>query len=145
MMAATLLAGCASERNPDAVTYTGYYLICCTKGDIERLWQPGARVDLQLIPASSTRTTVNPTHKAKGTALLMGPYTDMTAANQVSDRIHVVHGSVITMDDRLKPSAAFITLQLPADLPIGYYKLVTKWDFGDRSFGEGESVVHVST
>ena len=140
----TLLTACASP-GPAAVTYTGYYLTCCTQADIDQVWQPNTTVQLHWIVESARRTTVNPSHQAVASAVLMGPYTDVATLKQAKGATYAVHGSVVTIDDRTRPSAALVTIfLLPADLPPGYYELNTKWDFGDGSSAEGGSIVRVA-
>jgi hypothetical protein len=130
----------------NAATYSAYQLTCCTKTDLDQLWQPGATVDLHWIVEKSTRTTVRPTHHVLGVAVLMGPYTDVTAAKQASGATNAVQGSVVTMDDRTAPPAPEVTsFFLPADLPPGYYRLDFKTDFGDGSSAGGSSIVRVGT
>ena len=121
-------------------------MTCCTKADINQLWQPGSTVELHWIVESASRTTVNPTHKAIATAVLMSPYSDATTLKQASGATHAVQGSVIAIDDRTPPSTTPVTtFLLPADLPPGYYNLNLKWDFGDGSSAGGSSIVRVGT
>jgi hypothetical protein len=145
LLPVTLLTGCMLPGSK-AVTYTGYFLTCCTQADINQLWQPGSTVELHWIVESASRTTVNPTHKAIVTAVLMGPYSDVTTLKQASGATHAVQGSVIAMDDRTPPSTTPVTtFLLPADLPPGYYNLNLKWDFGDGSSAGSGSIVRVGT
>jgi hypothetical protein len=131
---------------PNPVTYKAYDLTCCSQADVEQLWQPGTEVDLHWIVETGTRTTVNPTHKLVVVAVLMGPYSDVTTLKQASGATHAVQGSVVTMDDRAAPTEPEVsTFLLPAELPVGYYKLETKVDFGDGSSAGGGSIVRVGT
>jgi hypothetical protein len=145
LLSATLVTACGLP-GANAVTYTAYQLTCCTKADVDRLWQPGTTVELHWIVETASRTTINPTHKVVIAAVLMGPYSDVTALKQAISATHAVQGSIITMDDRTPPPAAQVTtLLLPADLPPGYYNLNLKWDFGGGSTAGAGSVVRVGT
>ena len=57
-------------------TYTAYNLTCCTKADIDRLWQPGTSVELHWMVESASVSKLNPTHRVSITANLSGPYSD---------------------------------------------------------------------
>ncbi len=145
LLPATLLTACGLP-GPKAVTYTGYYLTCCTQADIDQPWKPGTTVELHWIVESFSRTTVNPTHKAVATAVLTGPYSDVPTLKHASGATHSVKGSVIAMDDRTPPSTTPVTtFLLPPDLPPGYYNLNFKWDFGDGSSADSGSIVRVGT
>ena len=143
--AGTLVAACGM-LGPTPVTYKAYALTCCTKADIDQLWQPGTEVDLHWIVETGTRTTVNPTHKFVITAILKGPYGDVPSLKKSSAATHVVQGSAVTIDDRVPPPDSEISIfLLAADLPPGYYNLETKVDFGDGSSAASGSVVRVGT
>ena len=138
-----LLTACGFPGQ-NAVTYTAYYLTCCTKADIDQTWQPGTTVELHWILESASRTTVNPTHKTVLTAVLTGPYKDASTLKEASGATHTVQGSITTMDDRNPPPVTPVaTFLLPPDLPPGYYNLKIKWDFGDGSSAASASIVQV--
>lgn len=144
-LAVTLVTACGLP-GPNPVTYTAYQLTCCTKADIDRLWQPGTTVGLHWIVETASRTTIKPTHKVIIAAVLMGPYSEVTTLKQANGATHAVKGSIITTDDRTpSPIAQVTTFFLPPDLPPGYYKLNLKWDFGDGSSAGASSVVRVGT
>ncbi|HSP09756.1 MAG TPA: hypothetical protein VLU92_09200 [Candidatus Dormibacteraeota bacterium] len=129
---------------PQAVTYTAYYLVCCTQAELDQPWRPGTTVELSWIVESVRRTTVNPTHKAVATGVLTGPYSDAPAPQSASGATHTVHGTTVAMDDRMAPSATPVaTFVLPANVPPGYYNLNMRWDFGDGSLAESDSTVRV--
>jgi hypothetical protein len=131
---------------PNPVTYNAYYLTCCTKADIDQLWQPGTEVDLHWIVEAGTRTTVNPTHKLVIAAGLTGPFSDIAALKQAKGATHAVQGSAVTIDDRVPPPEPEVSIfLLPADLPAGYYNLETKVDFGDGSSARGGTIIRVGT
>jgi hypothetical protein len=143
---ALLLVVACGATGPNPVTYNAYQLTCCTQTDIDQVWQPGKEVDLHWTVESSTRTTVNPTHKVVIVVTLTGPYADVATLKQAKGGSHVVQGSVITMDDRVPPLVPEVTtFLLPGDLPAGYYKLSFKTDFGDGSSAGSASIVQVGT
>ena len=145
LLPALLLTACGLPSS-NAVTYTTYQLTCCTKADIDQLWQPGATVDLHWIVEQSTTTTVRPTRHVVAVAVLMGPYGNVAAAKQGSGATDAVQGSVVTMDDRTAPPGPEVTtFFLPADLPPGYYRLDFKSDIGDGTSAGGGSIVRVGT
>lgn len=142
-MPVALLAAC-DLAGPKAVTYTGYYLTCCTQADIDQPWRPGTTVELNWIVESVSRTTVNPTHKVVATAALTGPYSDVATLKHASGATYTVQGSAVVIDDRTPPRTTPVTtFALPAHLPPGYYNLNLKWDFGDGSLTESSSIVNV--
>jgi hypothetical protein len=140
------LASACGLPGPSPVTYTAYQLTCCTRADIEQVWAPGTSVDLHWIVQTSSRTTINPTHKVVITAVLQGPFSDVTTLKRSGAATHAVQGSALTFDDRTLPSAEQVTtFSLPPDLPAGYYNLNMRWDLGDGSSVAGSSVVRVAT
>ena len=145
LLAGTLVTACGLPGT-SAVTYTAYQLTCCTKADFDRPWQPGTTVQLHWIVETARRTTIKPTHKVVLTAVLVGPYSDVTTLKRASRVTHAVQGSIITSDDRTAPATDQVTtLLLPADLPHGYYRLNLKWDFGGGNSAGASSIVSVGT
>jgi hypothetical protein len=142
---------------PGLVTDSPYSLTCCTQADINRPWQPGTTVDLHWTVASDNLFDrvfdKNPTHKVFITALLSGPYSDLAGLKQIilvagagAGGSSAVHGSVIAMDDRTRPSTTPVTtFVLPADLPPGYYDLVLIWEDGNGGTGDPTNIVRVGT
>lgn len=127
------------------MTYTPYQLTCCTKADIDQVWQPGATIELHWTVRTSTTTTVNPTHKATVSALLLGPYADVLTLKKAAGATNAVQGSVVAIDDRVAPTTPPVSyFFLAPDLPAGYCKL-NKTDFGDGSSAGGASIVRVGT
>ena len=137
---------------PGLVTDSPYGLTCCTQADINRPWrpwQPGTTVDLHWTVESESGANLldrvfdkfeNPTHKVFITALLSGPYSDLAGDHPA------VHGSVIAMDDRTRPSTTPVTtFVLPADLPPGYYDLILIWEDGNGGTGDPHNIVRVGT
>jgi hypothetical protein len=108
-------------------------LTCCTRADLDRLWQPGTTVELRWKVESAIVSKLNPTHRVSTTANLSGPYSDPAAVNQAIQRgsagvMSSVQGSFIDMDDRAPPPTTPVTtFLLPADLPPGYYDLTLIW------------------
>ena len=148
---------------PGLVTDSTYSLTCCTQADINRPWQPGTNVDLHWTVESESGANLlldrvfetNPTHKVSITALLSGPYSDLAGVKQniqggspLGDHPATadVHGSVIAMDDRTRPSTTPVTtFVLPADLPPGYYDLILLWEDGNGGTGDPTNIVRVGT
>jgi hypothetical protein len=146
LVLSAIVASACGMLGPDPVTYNAYYLTCCTKADIDHLWQPGTEVDLHWIVEAGTRTTVNPTHKLVVGAALTGPYSDVATLKQAKGATHAVQGSIVRIDDRVAPSEPEVSIfLLPADLPPGYYNLETKVDFGDGSSAGGGTIVRVGS
>ena len=149
---------------PGLVTDSPYSLTCCTQADINRPWQPGTTVDLHWTVESESVANLldrvfdkfeNPTHKVSITAFLSGPYSDlaglklaiMTGAPTGDHPPEAtVHGSVIAMDDRTRPSTTPVTtFVLPADLPPGYYDLTLLWVDQNGGTGDSTNIVRVGT
>ncbi|TMD90241.1 MAG: hypothetical protein E6I73_08400 [Chloroflexi bacterium] len=139
-----LLANACGVPGVSPVTYTQYQLTCCTRADIDQAWEPGATVELHWIVRTSTTTTVNPTHKAANSAVLLGPYSDVLTLKKAAGATNAVQGSVVTIDDRVAPTTPPVSyFFLAPDLPAGYYKLNFKTNFGDGSSAGGSSIVRV--
>jgi hypothetical protein len=124
---------------PSLVKDSPYSLKCCTQADINRPWQPGTTVDLHWTVGSDNLLDrvfdTNPIHKGFITAFLSGP-----------SGSSAVHGSVIAVDDRTRPSTTPVTtFVLPADLPPGNYDLVLIWDDGSGSTIDPRNIVRVGT
>ena len=131
LLPATLLSACWL---PGRTTYTAFNLTCCTKADLDRLWQPGTTVELHWMVESASVSKLNPTHRVSITAVLGGPYSDQDALKRAiqqtpsGEATHAVQGSVIAMDDRAPPPTRPVTtFLLPTDLPPGYYDLTLIW------------------
>ena len=140
------LTGCGFY-GPQPGTYTAYQLTCCTKADIEQTWRPGTTVGLHWIVETSSRTTVNPTHRVTITSKLLGPYDDVASLKSSKPATHTVNGSVTAFDDRRPPPTESLvaTFELPQDLQPGLYRLDFTSDFGDGSSAGGSSIVRVGT
>src|SRR5207237_2196953 len=102
---------------PQPGTYNAYQLTCCTKADIEQTLRPGTTVGLHWIVETSSRTTVNPTHRVTITSKLLGPYDDVASFKSSKPATHTVNGSVTTFDDRRPPPTESLvaTFELPQD------------------------------
>src|SRR5260370_7905274 len=75
-----LMNGCGLPRS-NVVTYTAYQLTCCSKDDIDQVWQPGTTVELHWILGTSITTLQNPTHNTVVSAHLLRPYTNCAPPN----------------------------------------------------------------
>ena len=141
-LAGTLLTACNSPGS--TVTYTTYQLTCCSKADIDRVWQPGSTVELHWAVTTSTTTGLNPIHKVVIAAVLMGPFSDVNTLKHAAGATHAVQGSIITMDASVPPPPDEVTtFVLPADLPPGYYQLNLNWDFGGGNSQGAGGIVQV--
>lgn len=148
---------------PVLVTDSPYSFTCCTQADINRPWQPGTTVDLHWTVEGQSESGAdlldrvfdkfeNPTHKVFITAFLSGPYSDLARLKQMIRTCpcpagdHPVSGSVITMDDRTRPSTTPVTtFVLSADLPPGYYDLTLMWEDGNGGTADPHNIVRVGT
>ena len=147
---------------PGLVTDRTYSLTCCTQADINRPWQPGTTVDLHWTVESDNLLDrafdkcEKPTHKVSITAFLSGPYSgDLAGLKQIiltggtlagEPTGATVHGSVIAMDDRTRPSTTPVTtFVLPADLPPGYYDITLIWEDGTGGTVDPTNIVRVGT
>jgi hypothetical protein len=125
-----------------SVTYTAYNLTCCTQADIDRLWQPGATVELHWMVESRTRIKGNPEMGSDGVVITA----DLTGPATAGLGYRTVHGSVIAMDDRTPPSTTPVTtFLLPTDLPPGSYNLGLMWQYRDGGIGDPTHFVRVGT
>jgi hypothetical protein len=145
LVGSLLMNGCGLPRS-NVVTYTAYQLTCCSRDDIDQVWQPGTTVELHWILGISITTLQNPTHKTVVSAELLGPYSDVDTLKHEAGAAHVVPGSMITIDDRVPPQIPPVSsFYLAPDLPPGYYRLNFKSDFGGGGSAGGSSIVRVGT
>ena len=135
-LAAALVTSCDMQAAPQTDTYTVYKLMCCTKADTGHVWVPGTTVLLHWDVQTVTRTGGQPSHAVTITAVLTGPFTDVSALQQTSNASETVTGSIIASDPTLPPPTPPITtFVLPPTLPPGYYQLNLNWDYGGGPTG----------
>jgi hypothetical protein len=139
--AAALASGCGAASVP-AVTYAQYTVTCCQSSDVNQLYHPGEALVVHWIVSPSTATASDAATTLTLSATLQGPYASVTTLKSGGPAAYTLHAAAVTTTDR-SPTAPTSVIQLPADLPPGYYNLVERVAQPDSTAG-GASVVQVN-
>jgi hypothetical protein len=135
-----LSAGCGAS-NTSTVTYARYQVTCCESGDINQLYHPGEALVVHWIVSPGPRTASNVATTLTLSVTLQGAYSSVTTLKSGGPAAYTLHAAAVTTTDR-SPTAPTSVIQLPADLPPGYYDLVTGVAAPDTRQG-GASVIQV--
>jgi hypothetical protein len=147
--AAALASGCGTSSLP-AVTYAQYTVTCCQSGDINRLYHPGDALVVHWIVSPSTRTASDVVTTLTLSVTLEGAYASVPALKSGppaplgngAPPAYTLRAVTVTTTDR-SITAPTSVIQLPADLPTGYYDLVTAVTAPD-SITSGGGVIQVT-
>jgi hypothetical protein len=139
--AAALASGCGAASVP-AVTYAQYAVTCCQSSDVNQLYHPGEALVVHWIVSPSTRTASDAATTLTLSVTLQGAYASVTTLKSGAAAAYTLRAATVTTTDR-SPTAPSSVIQLPADLPPGYYNLVMKVAMPGNSAG-GASVVQVT-
>src|ERR1017187_2821451 len=133
-----------------AVTYAQYTVTCCQSSDVDQLYHPGEAllVHWMVVPATRTASEVATTLTLSVT--LEGAYASVSALKSGAPApvgngtppAYTMRAATVTTTDR-SPTAPTSVIQLPADLPPGYYDLVIRVATLDYSAG-GAKVIQVT-
>ena len=147
--AAALASGCGAASVPAAI-YTQYTVTCCQSADANQLYHPGEAlvVHWMVIPATRTASDVATTLTLSVT--LEGAYASVPALKSDppaplgngARAAYTLRAATVTTTDR-SPTAPTSVIQLPADLPPGYYDLETTVARPDYSAG-GAGIIQVT-
>ena len=132
-------AACGGAAPPPARVATSSFS-CCTREDVERVWQPGETLTLHWIVTDGPRVAAP--HAVKLTATLSGPYADAASLKGGGAAPRRLQSVLTTTDERTEtpPVSAIV---LPPDLAPGLYNLAFAIDFGGGNRMGGASVVRV--
>jgi hypothetical protein len=139
--AGALASGCGAASVP-AVTYAQYTVTCCQSADVNQLYHPGEALVVHWMVVPATRTASDVATTLTLSVTLQGAYSSVTTLKSGGPAAYTLHAAAVTTTDR-SPTAPTSVIQLPADLPPGYYDLVIRVAQPDYSAG-GASVVQVT-
>jgi hypothetical protein len=140
--AAALACSCGTSNVPAAVSYTQYTVTCCQNGDVNQLYHPGEALVVHWIVSPGPRTASDVATTLTLSATLQGAYASVTTLKSGASSAYTLRAPAVTTTDR-SPAAPTSVIQLPQDLPPGYYNLMTKVAMPDYSAGGG-SVIQVT-
>jgi hypothetical protein len=140
--ATILLTACAAAASTNTVRYPAYTYSCCTEVSAsEIVWHPGQHLSLHWQPQPTTTNEATP-YAVVLTLTLTGPFTTVEqlktamSQNRKPSGVRTVAAPVVTVTDQTGGSPAS-ELDLPPDLPGGYYNLSTGIASGGSSAGGG--------
>ena len=147
MASGLLLSACSGPPSDSGVTYAVHSYGCCAENTGNTTWHTGQRLTLHWQPQSPGTTTDARPHQIVLSASLTGPFASVDALKQAISEgskpagVRTISATPLTVLDRdvVTPASQ---LDLPADLPPGYYDLATQADVGGQSQG-GDAVVIV--
>jgi hypothetical protein len=140
------LAASACAERPPAI-YGSHSYQCCVEISANTTWHAGDKVALRWQPTPPGRTTdANPKQIILSVSLT-GPFASVEALKQATSQglkpavVRTINAAPLSVNDRVVVSA-ISQLDLPADLPPGYYNLATNASVASQSWG-GSAVVMV--
>ena len=142
-----LLSACVGPA-PPPVTYAVHSYGCCTEITGNDTWHAGQRLTLHWTQQSpGTTTDANP-QQVVLSASLTGPFATVDGLKQATSQgtkpagVRTIDAASVTVSDRdvVTPASQ---LNLPADLPPGYYNLATQAATAGGSSGGGAVIVVV--
>ena len=136
-----MLAACSSAAPNNSVRYQSYTYNCCVELSATEVWHPGQHLTLHWT-AQTTTTSDATAHPVVLKLTLTGPFATIdqlkTAISQNTKPIGVrtIDAPAVTVTDQTGGSPAG-ELDLPSDLPVGFYNLGTQTASGGFSAGGG--------
>jgi hypothetical protein len=142
-----VLCACSGQPADSGVSYAIHGYSCCTEITGNNTWHAGQHVTLHWQPQSpGTTTNANP-HQIVLTVSLTGPFPSVDALKQATSQgskpagAKTINADLLAVNDRTSATPAS-QLDLPSDLPPGYYNLATQSASAGLSAG-GAAVVDV--
>jgi hypothetical protein len=135
------LSACTGPPQPGSLTYTTYSYHCCPEITGSDTWHPGQHVTLHWL-AETGRTTDTSPHPIVLSVSLTGPFPSVDALKQAITQgskpagVRTINAAPISTTDRTLGEPAS-ELDLPSDLPPGYYNLGTQTSSAGLSAGGG--------
>jgi hypothetical protein len=136
-----LAAGCGAASTFE-VTYMQYRVTCCQSSDINQVYHPGEALVVHWMVSPGWPTTSSIATTLTLSLTLQGPYASVTALKSGAAASYTLHAATLTTTDRSN-RAPTSSIQLPGDLPPGFYNLTTKIA-GPDSSQSGASVVQLT-
>ena len=137
-----LLSGCGQQP----AFYAAHSYSCCTENTGNLTWHAGQSVTLHWQSTPGGMTTDDNRHQIVLSVSLTGPFASIDALKQATTQglkpagVRTVDAPSVSADDRTF-SVPISQLDLPADLPPGYYNLATKSTEAGGSAGGGAIVI----
>lgn len=144
MAIGVVLSGCGQQP----AFYAAHSYNCCTENTGNLTWHAGQSVALHWEPTPGGMTTDSNKHTIVLSVSLTGPFASVDALKQATSQgskpvgVRTINAAPVSVDDRtfLNPTSQ---LDLPADLPHGYYNLATQAATAGGSAGGGAIVIVV--
>lgn len=136
-----LLTACTGPPPPGSFTYTTNSYSCCAEITGNDSWHAGQAITLHWVLHQGTTTDAN-THQIVLSVSLTGPFASVDALKQATSQglkpagVRTISAAPISTTDRTVGDPVS-QLNLPADLPPGYYNLDTKETTAGGSAGGG--------
>jgi hypothetical protein len=137
-----VLSGCGQ---PPAF-YAAHSYNCCIENTGNLTWHAGEKVTLTWQSTPGGVTTDDTRHQIVLSVSLTGPFATVDALKQATSQglkpagVRTVTATPVSANDRTF-STPISQLDLPADLPPGYYNLATQVAQGSGSAGGGAIVI----
>jgi len=144
MVIGLVLSACGEQP----AFYGSHSYSCCTENTGNLIWPAGERVTLHWQPTPPGRTTDPNPRQIILSVSLTGPFTSIDALKQATSQglkptgVRTITAAPVTVNDRVVLST-ISQLDLPTDLPPGYYNLATQAAEAGGSVGGGAIVVVV--
>jgi hypothetical protein len=144
MVIGVVLSGCGEQP----AIYGAHSYNCCIENTGNLTWHAGQRVTLHWQPTPPGRTTDPNPHQIVLSLNLTGPFANVDALKQAISQgskppgVRTITAAPVSANDRLVEAPAS-QLDLPADLPPGYYNLATQASQAGGSWGGAAIVVVV--
>lgn len=145
MAVGLVLSACGEQP----AIYGAHSYNCCTENTGTLTWHAGQRVTLHWQPTPPVRTTDPNPHLIVLSIILTGPFANVEALKQAISQgskppgTRTITAVPVSANDRIVEAPAS-QLELPADLPPGYYNLGTQAAEAGGSAGGGAIVIVVS-
>ena len=125
--------------------YGSHSYSCCTENTGNLTWHAGQHVALHWQPTPPGRTTDPNPHQIVLSLNLTGPFANVDALKQAISQgskpagVRTISATPVFANDKTVEAPAS-QLQLPADLPPGFYDLATQTTEAGQSWGGGAIV-----
>jgi hypothetical protein len=143
-----LLSACSGQPADSGVSYAVNTYNCCTEITGNNTWHAGQQLTLHWQPRSGGTTTDTTPHQLVLSVSLIGPFASVDALKKAIGQgtkpagLRTITAVPLTVNDRTN-QAPVSQLELPSDLPPGYYNLGTKTSSAGFSAGGGAVVIVV--
>ena len=143
------LSGCTNQAAQPQVTYQTYSYSCCQNGETTQVWHPGEQRTIAWTAVPGAMTSDPRPAKVTIRSRLSGPFASVAelknaSANPNSNTARrKIDGTPLQIDNRTVNGVVSV-VQLPADLPAGFYNLDLVTDYGNGNSSRSSSVIVVN-